>query len=142
MLLKSPGLLHTPSSYTACISACEACLAACDAASTGGGKVNGTGAVVDLASCARCCEIAIHAMEDHRSDLAAACAACARCCEALARDCMLFATPELGRCAQACYRAAQECRRLAFAQPQWKRSTIAPASGPRVTAARPQPHPH
>ncbi len=67
----------------------------------------------DVGVCMQVCELALRAMSGDGALVPAACAASARCCEALASRCMLMPEPEYMRCARACYRAAQECMRVA-----------------------------
>ena len=97
--------------YSACMSACEVCVITCNACLVG---VRPGGEPLPAAQvCIQACELALHAMASEALIAPAACSACARCCESLALDCMLLGKPEFTRCAQACYRAAHECSKVA-----------------------------
>jgi hypothetical protein len=110
----SSANVHTPEAYSSCIDACEAFLVACAGVSRSSWHAQ-AGVQVDTTVCVQLCELAVHAMATDGVMAAAVCTASAHCCEALASDCMLLSQPEYRRCAQAAYRAALECRRVALA---------------------------
>lgn len=116
-----------PDAYSSCIGACEAFLVASAGISRSSWHAH-AGVQIDTTVCVQLCELAVHAMATDAAMAAAACTAFAHCCEELASDCMLLSQPEYHRCAQAGYRAALECRRVALAV----RSGI--PTGPRPTA--------
>lgn len=97
------------------MSACEACLLACNACIevTRATGLSAAQFVMDATVCVQACELALHAMAGDGAIARSACSAAARSCEGLARDCMLLPYQEYRRCAQACYRAAMECHRVA-----------------------------
>ncbi|MBI5277403.1 MAG: hypothetical protein HY854_13180 [Burkholderiales bacterium] len=97
--------------YSACMSACETCVVACT--SSLAGMRFGDEPVCEAQACVQACEQALHAMSSGALVASAACSACARCCESLALHCMLLGRPEFARCAQACYRTAHECGKVA-----------------------------
>lgn len=111
------GRRSAPADYSACMSACEACLVACHACTPPGqpGSPGAVAALPDATLCVQACELALHAMGSDALIAPSACRACARCCEALARDYMLLGAPQQRACAQACWRAARECHKVAEA---------------------------
>jgi hypothetical protein len=104
-----------PGAIPTCMSACEACVLACGecAAWLRQSETPHAGLLYELSVCVHVCELALHAMSRGGEILPAACAASARSCEALARKCMLLPEPQFRSCVRACYRAAQECSRVA-----------------------------
>jgi hypothetical protein len=105
---------YTLEAYSSCIDACEAFLVACGGVSRSSWHAQ-AGVQLDTTVSVQLCELAVHAMATEGAMTAAACTAFAHCSEELASDCMLLSQPEYDRCAQAAYRAALECRRVALA---------------------------
>jgi len=100
-------------SFSECMSAVEACVIACCEAPAQEGHCRSDAPGFDALVCVQLCDLALHALREQSTSVPAVCTVCAHACEELARSFMLLSGAEYRWSARACYRAAQECRKLA-----------------------------